>query len=461
MQSALLLMRTEIISYALPEFSYLTPIIEVNNDGEVVVELVEETPSSVPASTFLFRALYSNENTLDSIEGINEVNAFLMHQLINRGCKGVGTYSKALIQYFQFLADNQLTWDEMSPRNSSKPTYRFKRYLEQMYRENQLGETTCKAYINAVVKFYKHWLIRKHPFTHAPFEHEIISIRIEGAASQMQATNLISVHTTDLRLKIARQKQNIPNKLRALSVNEWQELDHVLRLDRRVIEHRNGKDIAISLPLEFSYMFMLMRYTGMRRSEANSITTAVVIKPTPEQLSKGYLTMTIGPRFGIMTKNSKEREIEIPSALMSNLYQYSISVRYIKRRNKFITKAEERSSIPLFLNNRGGSFSATTVNGRWGEIRNALALRIGQAFDHKVHNLRSTYAVERLKALLNARMQQGDALSFIQSKLGHSDLTTTLHYLKQAEGRDEAFKLAEVALDHLFNIDGSDFEVAQ
>ena len=40
-----------------------------------------------------------------------------MHQLINRGCKGVGTYSKALIQYFQFLADNQLTWDEMSPRN--------------------------------------------------------------------------------------------------------------------------------------------------------------------------------------------------------------------------------------------------------------------------------------------------------------------------------------------------------
>jgi integrase len=171
--------------------------------------------------------------------------------------------------------------------------------------------------------------------------------------------------------------------------------------------------------------------------------------------------VTIGPRFGIMTKNSKEREIEIPSALMNNLYQYSISARYIKRRDKFITKAEEKSPIPLFLNNRGGSFSATTVNGRWGEIRNALALRIGQAFDHKVHNLRSTYAVERLKALLNAGMQQGDALSFIQSKLGHSDLTTTLHYLKQAEGRDEAFKWAEVALDHLFNIDGSDFEVAQ
>ena len=59
---------------------------------------------------------------------------------------------------------------------------------------------------------------------------------------------------------------------------------------------------------------------------------SLIRKPTQEELQKGYLRLTIGGKDGVETKNSKERIIEFPSLLMKNLYEYTISERYLNRK---------------------------------------------------------------------------------------------------------------------------------
>ncbi len=68
------------------------------------------------------------------------------------------------------------------------------------------------------------------------------------------------------------------------------------------------------------------------------------------------------------------------------------------------------------------------------------------------HNLRPTYGVSRLKQLVNSGMQQADALSYIQNRMGHSSLATTLHYLHQLNNPKSGDELSEIAFDYLLDL---------
>jgi integrase len=173
---------------------------------------------------------------------------------------------------------------------------------------------------------------------------------------------------------------------------------------------------------------------------------SLIRKPTQEELQKGYLRLTIGGKDGVETKNSKERIIEIPSLLMKNLYEYTISERYLNRK-----KLSNAGNISLFINNKGDTFNNDTLNSRWSEVRNAIRLDY-PSFNHKAHNLRPTYGVSRLKQLVNSGMQQADALSYIQNRMGHSSLATTLHYLHQLNNPKSGDELSEIAFDYLLDL---------
>lgn len=102
-----------IYSYKIRNFEYRTPVPFVNENGEACVTYLDEPPSKIPQITFLFSI---NENDEQSDSGINMLavaNNYLMHLVVNKGHKCVSTQSRALIQYFSFLEDIGMQWDEM------------------------------------------------------------------------------------------------------------------------------------------------------------------------------------------------------------------------------------------------------------------------------------------------------------------------------------------------------------
>ena len=306
----------EVISYKIKDFEYKTPIPYVDEHGQIRVDYNDESPVLIPEITFLYEVEMDDEGNVVHVKGVDVANAYLMHLVLNRDHKCVSLQSRSLIHYFSFLNDNGMRWDEMPYRQNKRPTYRFKSHLESLCRiKNQksaLSVSTCQGYMRCIVNFYRHMIARRHPFDNVPFEHEVISITTQSSASSMQAAKSINIQTTDLRINAAKanKKNGIPSRLMALSASEWTELDAVLRKDRRVLRNINSKDTVGSLAVEFSLIFLLMRYSGLRREEAVTFKASLIAKPTADQITNGYVTLRIGPFCGVETKNGKEREIE-------------------------------------------------------------------------------------------------------------------------------------------------------
>jgi hypothetical protein len=457
-------MPTEIISYHLKNVEYRTPVASYDANGEVQVRYADEKPHLIPSITVLFKVQMDDDGNVVEATGIDVANSYLMHLVVNREHQCISAQSRALVHFFHFLNEQGMKWDEMPIRQNRRPTYRFKGHLESLFHSkdpnSKLRGSTVQSYMRCVVNFYRYHIARRHPFDNPPFEHEIITVSTQVEASSMQSVRSRHVHTTDLRIKAAKseEKKGIPNRLIALSKFEWAELDAVLRKERRIIRIDNRREVVGSLAVEFTWMFLLMRWSGLRREEAASFPASLVIKPTQEQIKSAYITFDVGKFCGMDTKFDKVREIEVPSYLMRNLHNYVTSKRCIHRRNLF-EEQHPSEDLPLFLNNKGEKFALSTLNARWVEIRRMMVKRLGRKFNHKIHNLRPTYAVSRLNSLLDAGVDQSDALAFIGVHLGHEGLATTLHYLKQVQEKASGHEKAEHVYGYLFDLHEQDFEL--
>jgi len=332
----------EVISYKIAGFKYRQPLPIVDMNGEISVGYDDKYSINIPAISFLYRVIY-NSNEEPIIVSLDVVNAYLMHLSVNGNLKDTSIHSRALIHYFTFLADIGKEWSDMPFIESQRPTYMFKHHLEAMYRstdnDSNLAGSTVKAYMRNVVNFYRHYVLKKYPFSNPPFENKIIKINLPSSSSSMNNSTTIEVQSSNLRLKASAQHAGvIPLKLRSVSKYEWELIDNLLRNERKVLKNSNGYLYFYKLPIEFSYIFLIMRYTGLRRAEVLTLNDSLIFKPNEEQLGRGYVQINVGPRFGVETKDGKEREIEFPSGLMNEVFEYTLSKRFEKRKEKFISQ---------------------------------------------------------------------------------------------------------------------------
>jgi len=241
----------------------------------------------------------------------------------------------------------------------------------------------------------------------------------------------------------------MPRELVPLSEHEWTLVDEICRKGKANSNVQGAT--SVNLSEEFKLAVALARYTGLRREELVTFRAKFIYKPTAEQLRLKYLIHSngvhISPQDIVQTKGAGSRTIEVPSSLMLRLHQYINSKRYIKRRKLFeINHPDELSNPPLFISQNGHQYASRTFNARWCEVRNTVRLK-HPSFNHKFHNLRSTYAVTRLKELLNQGIKEGNALDYIQSVMGHKSRSTLLHYLKVCKHDIDANELYEQTLD--------------
>lgn len=379
--------------------------------------------------------------------GIRVVNNWLIHLKANLRKKQVNTQAQALLHYFTFLNEIGMSWDEMPISIRLRPTYAFRKHLREMFKRGELARSTANSYMGSVINFYKFYLARDHFFAYPPFKYEVVRLH-KTASHEYMKSHFIHADTTDLRLKLPSDTRSfgLSRKLVPLSSKEWNVVESVYKIRGVGSSNIAGKDNEVALSEECKLAIDLSRYSGLRISEIITLRAKGIYKPDENQLKKKYLINTEGllldPRRGVETKNGTIRTAEIQTELMQTLYDYINSSRYIKRRNRYQDLyPENKDNPPLLLNQNGRLYSAKTLDARWGEIRNAVRKELPN-FSHKFHNLRSTYAVERLKELLSSGVKEDKALDYLQSVMGHKNRVTLLGYLKFCE--DEMITANEI-----------------
>lgn len=444
-----------VISYEIKSWEYLEPEVYIDDSGELQLKYSGEKKQIGPI-TLLYQVVFDQNNKLLHSEPLDTANVYLMYQKIHNDAKCISLASRALKHFFSFIADEnisrrqngqpELLWNDMPIRKSDRATYRYKKCLKDCYNSEDpsinLARSTCNAYIRQIVSFYNHYIQRGWDFKEEPFRYEFVSIHIQTPHSSMEGLQKNEILTTDLRLNLGKDRRKKPNSLTALAPYQWAALEKILLVTRKVVSKRDGQLLQNRFPIEFSWILLLMRWTGLRREEVLTLRATLFYKPNINQLRRGYVEIDIGPSVGVDTKFDKYRTIEIPSKLMEGVFDYLQSARYIKRRDKHIswltTHQKNFGNAFLFINENGEPYSLTTLNARWSDIRRTMEhpdFGLGEKFEHKLHNLRPTYAVERLINLLDFGIEEGKALQHIQENLGHENIITTLNYLRQAKDR--------------------------
>lgn len=485
----------EVVSHELKGIDFRSPKIFIDENGETQTQYAQTEGKGQPIDKI--RLLYYLETEAESGELVDyfpivPANNYLINLKINKNLKDTSSASNGLLQYFTKLLDweNQ-PWDHFPIRQANRPTYKFKTYLEDAVKscnlETHLSPNTAKHYMNVVKNFYMHYMSKGFTFDNPPMVHEVLTQFINADASSMKKYRKIYIHSTDLRLRVARQKKDITERpLMALSDEQWDAVDNLVRVKRKVLKKgRNGRYQETSLSIEYALMCLVMRYVGLRREETNTLRENHIKLPTEREMKLNRVSVYIAPSNGIYTKNDDARTVKFPARLMKRLYEYIQSARHIKRRKKYENKTKQKAEklksdcdnkeIPvpkdklsdiineptfLFLTNTGKPYSNDTLTSRWAEIRNTVQ-QTDPDFHHKQHNLRPTFAVSLLRCLINSGIKHGDALAELQLQMGHLDPDTTASYLKQATNAGSGHEISEHVTDYLFEMYEKEFDLEE
>lgn len=431
-----------IVMWEVPEFT-----IDHDLSSLTKVDIAEFLSTGRPIGKVAL--LYYEDGTPISV-----ANNWLIHLKANLHRKEVSTQAQGLLHYFTFLNDIDHSWDFMPDPLRKRPTYAFKRHLKEAFKSGLLARSTANSYMRVVVNFYKFYLSKSYVFDHPPFNYETVKVDTPSRYDFMRKQPLI-VESTDLRLGLPsdRRFNGLSRRLIPLSEHEWQLVEEICNNNKKGIAHSAKTEIEVPLSEEFLLALEICRYSGLRREELITLRARQIYKPDSEKLHKKYLIhsegLTLDPKLGIRTKNGTVRHAEIPARLMEKLHIYINSDRYVVRKKLFERcNPAEASNPPILITQRGGFYSPKSLDARWGELRNAIRV-IAPCFDHKFHNLRSTYAVFRLKELLNRGLKEAAALDYLQAVMGHKQRSTLLAYLKLSQQELSANQVFEESLERL------------
>lgn len=493
-------------------FTYKRPVCSVDSNGEIqITHRGNEKGTVIKKVTLLNLVGYDSKGKLISIEPLDCVNQFLLSQHLDNFKLESGLLSRALGHYFTFIIAHQEAWDDeydedtfnelydeprpqwnsFPKRKINKLTYQYRESLKDLVlnqesEADRMARSTAKAYMLSVVNFYKFHLRQGVQFNNPPFEHEVVTLSFKAGGANMNAYMRKEIHTTDLRLNFPKSSRNdgialnyYRRDLKPLLDQEWLLVQNILTKTKRVIRNVNGEMKMQSIAIEYCLGFMICRYTGMRREEMASLHLDQIVKPQSlirdgkEQFVKPVLRIGIGGEYGSLTKTkgagNKSRKTVIPSVLMNQLYEYTQSERYKKRLAKFNSYCEKQIELGnkaifegddainpdkkyLFISLNGVPLVSrpSDFTGRWVEVRNTVnkSSKLTHNMVGSIHNLRSTFAVNMFRILLN-KLSCDEALSIVSSLLGHENYKTTLEYLKIAEDVPNADEIYEDALDYL------------
>lgn len=357
---------------------------------------------------------------LDNIETSIEFNLFLIEKFCfnnfssNKKKRGneitklrIISLTTSLTVFLNWLTENNFNWKDEFYIDNEDPINFFKKYLIDRItsEENHISYDSAKLYLNDVKMLYE-WAAHNHIIDRLPFEY-YTSYYANEQSKKITSRAAPLIQVTSSSISIPKKYKGIKNKV----LSAYTTTEYKLLINSKYCQNK-GRQIWIKLAREY----------GLRRTEIININEDILDD------DKHGLYIVIG-------KASKQREIYFKEPILKEISEYCNSNAKKLALHKYFKKNGYTNAPPLFLNNRGERIKHSTITNILYPVKAELE-EVGFKFNKTFHDLRATYAVERVIELLKQGADWEHIEFVITDELGHSLFQTTKRYLNTRSARE-------------------------
>ena len=336
--------------------------------------------------------------------------------------------ANSLRRFLAWLAENDVDWRDvyaLADGEKAKawlPPYRYRAHLISQVVAGILSRDSANLYINHVRQFYE-WALSTGRVDQIPFRYSRVPVRkrrrdgdIDLLFHRMYGEKALTIQTSDLIIPKKYRAKRAPASegLAPFSSEEirWFFDSYYMRLEMRRL------------------WAMLALACGLRADEVASLPETVV--KDPDIACRDMFPITVVGKF------SKMRKVLVPKFLMRLLWEYRNSPVRLRRAGKWDLANGVAGDRPLFLNRSGAGVNTGSISNLTVCVAKELAER-GVDFKRSFHDLRSTFATNLARFMLDRNLPSGFIQYWLMALLGHSQFSTTLKYLNFA--RSVTFEL--------------------
>lgn len=379
--------------------------------------------------------------------------------------KTLRTIANHLLHFLRFIEHKNLKITHSPKEKYKRVTYQFLNELEFLKDENLLNTGTINHRLMAMFNFYETCI--NNDFIN---KNEINYPLIDIVYQQYNFINPVGLSYSKKQKKIKFKKlTNNPNSnnkkypgkrvLKPLLENDLYNLIKTLK---------NYDDY------QFSLMCYIALFTGARIQTVCNIRAEQIKElfisnnKQKSQLGFNEYILNVGMNTNVGTKNNTGYKLLIPDFLVEKLYIYTLSSEWEKRASRL--SFTDRNSPYLFITKHGNPYYSYPENSHNEDTSNkfydgsAVRMKIRKLIQliqekfpefrrFSFHDLRATFAVNFLHNMTLVGYDTNYSLHELKERLGHSDIESTLPYIKYYENKK---KLEKINIDYqkiLFNLD--------
>ena len=368
-----------------------------------------------------------------------------LEQTIQYDFKTFSSIANQLVDFQRFLEDEQLNCLKFHKVKQSNAIFKYRTRLIEQANAGLISARSASNRINAVVNFYR-FLVTEDLIDHQcygiPFKDVYKYIAVDN---EFGARRKMAIKSHDFAIHVPAKAPNSEaivdgGELSPLSVESQTVILKALQKSSR----------------EYQLMFYLALFTGARLQTICTLRIKSLIGC--ELDSHGFIRLPVGAGTGIDSKFQKPMTLLIPNWLAQDLKIYINSEQASQRRQK--SNYGESDENYVFLTKLGTPFYTSKVEQQelTEKIKSSdsfgmrLKLYEGEAVrsylkvvllpeirlidpqfpSFKFHDLRASFGMNLLESQLQ-HLPDGHsamtAVEYVQARMGHTNISTTLQYL--------------------------------
>ena len=368
-----------------------------------------------------------------------------LQQTVQYDFKTFASVSNQLVDFQRFLEDEQLDCLKFYKLKQLNAIFKYRTRLIGQANAGLISVSSARGRINAVVNFYR-FLVTEDLIDHQhygmPFQDVYKYIAVDN---EFGARRKMAIKSHDLAIHVPAKAHNSEaivdgGELSPLSVEEQELVLRALQKSSR----------------EYQLMFYLALFTGARLQTICTLRIESLLNRTAD--NNGFIRLPVGAGTGVDTKFQKPMTLLIPNWLAQDIKIYSKSEQARQRRQKshygdvnenyvfltklgtpfYTSKAEQQELTAKIKSSDSYGIRLKLYEGE--AVRSYLKVVLlpeicmvdpkFQSF--KFHDLRASFGMNLLESQLQ-HLPEGHstmiAVEYVQARMGHRNISTTLQYL--------------------------------
>ncbi|ENV79368.1 MULTISPECIES: tyrosine-type recombinase/integrase [Acinetobacter] len=368
-----------------------------------------------------------------------------LQQTVQYDFKTFASIANQLVDFQRFLEDEQLDCLKFHKLKQQNAIFKYRTRLIEQANAGLISASSARGRINAVVNFYR-FLVTEDLVDHQryglPFQDVYKYIAVDN---EFGARRKMAIKSHDLAIHVPAKAQN------SEAIVDGGELSPLTVEEQAVVLKALQKSSR-----EYQLMFYLALFTGARLQTICTLRIKSLIGC--ELDSHGFIRLSVGAGTGVDTKFQKPMTLLIPNWLVQDLKIYINSEQARLRRHKsnygdsdenyvfltklgtpfYTSKAEQQELTDQIK--ASDSFGARLKLYEGEAVRSYLKVVLlpeirlidPQFKSFKFHDLRASFGMNLLESQLQ-HLPEGHsamtAVEYVQARMGHRNISTTLQYL--------------------------------